>query len=125
MEQTQITPELYEQIKAEVLAEIKATNRARAKAREAERIAAMNMFATTVRKYWTLLYTKYVGRVAPNVRVEDTVEYKLQKAKYAALRSVGEFSEVDAYRHGKAEEANKALSEILNAMVNGGNAEQH
>ena len=40
MEQTQITPELYEQVKAMVLAE----QRAKAKAREAERIARHKAF---------------------------------------------------------------------------------
>ncbi len=129
MEQVQITPELYEQIKAEVLAEYKATNKAKAKERAAERMErskafaeenrkAEAMFEPTKVKYTPLLAQRFKNTFMSGGRsLYDIISTKLAEAQDIAIRTLGYRDVLDAYRDNKAEEANKIASEILDAML--------
>ncbi len=128
MEQ-QITPELYEQVKAMVLAEQKATKSAEAKARAAERAErrkafeeeskrAQAMFEPTRLKFTPLLARRYQNTYMNGCRsLYDIITTKLAEATNAALRTLGYWNVLDAYRDNKAEEANKLAGEILDAML--------
>lgn len=123
MEQ-QITPELYEQVKAMVLAEQKATAKERA-AERAERRKAFNeenakaqaMFEPTKRKYTPLLVQRFKNTFSGGRSLYEIIDAKLTEAKSIALRTLGYWSMLDAYRDNKAEEANQIAGEILDAML--------
>ena len=125
MEQTQITPELYEQVKAMVLAEQQATAKARAAERAARRRAieeeyakAQAMFEPTRRKYTPLLAKRYQKTFMSGGRsLYDIIDAKLTEAKTIALRTLGYWNAIDAYRDNKADEANQVASEILDALL--------
>lgn len=125
MEQTQITPELYEQVKAMVLAEQKATAKARA-AERAERYKALTeeekkaqaMFDATRIKYTPLLVERYKNTfVSGNRPIYELIEARLTEATNMALRTLGYRNALDAYRDNKAQEANQIAGEILDAMI--------
>ena len=123
--ETQITPELYEQVKAMVLAEQRATAKARAaeraeqrKAFEEENAKAQAMFEPTKRKYTPLLVQRYKNTFMSGGRpLCEIIDAKLAEAKTIALRTLGYWNVLDAYRDNKAEEANKLVGEILDAML--------
>lgn len=125
MEQGQITPELYEQVKAMVLAEQRATAKAKAaeraeryKALMAEDKKAQAMFEPTRKKYTPLLVQRYKNTfVSGNRPIYELIDARLTEAKNMALRTLGYWSAVDAYRDNKAEEVNKLAGEILDAML--------
>ena len=125
MEQTQITPELYEQVKAMVIAEQRAKAKARAEAR-AERNRAFNeenakaqaMFEETRQKYTPLLAQRYKNTFMNGCRsLYDVINIKFAEARDVALRTLGYWNALDAYRDNKAEEANKLVGEILDAIL--------
>lgn len=140
MNNTQITPELYEQVKAMVLEEIKANNRAKAKAREAERIAAhkreceakakeeaeINNIVDPFRfKYTPLLAKRYERTFVSGTRsLYDVISIKLNEAVNTALQTIGIHSVVGAYRLGKLEEVIQMSGAILDAIISGGNPER-
>lgn len=117
----QITPELYEQVKAMVLEEQRATNKARAKEREKahreelEQVRAM--FEPTRLKYTPLLAQRFKNTFTTGRTLYDIIDSKLAEAERIAVRTLGFYSNVDAYRDNKAEEANKLASEILDALL--------
>ena len=125
MEQVQITPELYEQVKAMVLKEQRETAKARATARmerrkafEEENAKAQTMFEATRQKYTPLLAQRYKNTYINGCRsLYDVINLKFAEAKDVALRTLGYWNALDAYRDNKAEEANKLVSEILDAML--------
>ena len=123
--ETQITPELYEQVKAMVLAEQRATSKARAAERaeqrrafEEENAKAQAMFEPVRRKYTPLLVQRYKNTFMSGGRsLYEIIDAKLAEAKTIALRILGYWNAIDAYRNNKAEEANQVASEILDAML--------
>lgn len=125
MEQTQITPELYEQVKAMVIAEQQAKAKARAEARaernraiEEEQAKAQAMFDETRQKYTPLLAQRYKNTFMNGCRsLYDVINIKFAEARDAALRTLGYWNALDAYRDNKAEEANELVGEILDAIL--------
>lgn len=125
MEQVQITPEIYEQVKAMVLAEQRATAKAKAAERaerrrviEEEQAKAKAMFEPTRCKYTPLLAQRYKNTFINGCRsLYDVINVKFAEATNVALRTLGYWNVLDAYRDNKAEEANKLASEILDAML--------
>lgn len=125
MEQVQITPELYEQVKAMVIAEQRAKAKAREAARierrkafEAENARAQNMFEETRQKYTPLLAQRYKNTYINGCRsLYDVINIKFAEAKDLALRTLGYWNALDAYRDNKAEEVNKLVCEILDALL--------
>ncbi len=125
----QITPELYEQVKAMVLEEIKATNKAKAqeraavraerrKAFEQDRAKAEAMFEPTRLKYTPLLAQRYRNTFISGGRsLYDIISSKLAEAQDIAIRTLGYWNVIDVYRDNKAEEANHIAGEILDAML--------
>lgn len=125
MEQTQITPELYEQVKLMVLAEQRETAKAKA-AERAERYKALAeedkkaqaMFESTRKKYTPLLVQRYKNTFVSGGRsIYELIDARLTEAKNIALRTLGYQNAIDAYRDNKADEANKLAGEILDAML--------
>ncbi|MCM1296901.1 MAG: hypothetical protein NC311_15285 [Muribaculaceae bacterium] len=132
MEQVQITPELYEQVKAMVLAEQKATAKAiaeeraaraaerekRRKAYKEEKAKAQSMFEETRQKFTPLLVQRYRNTFINGCRsLYDIINLKFSEAVNLALRTLGYWNALDAYRDNKADEANKLVGEILDAMI--------
>lgn len=125
MEQVQITPELYERVKELVLkeqrekAKAKAAERAeRRKAVEEEQAKAQAMFEPTRRKYTLLLAQRYKNTFISGCRsLYDVINVKFAEARNLALRTLGYWNVLDAYRDNKAEEANELAGEILDAML--------
>lgn len=122
MNTEQITPELYEQVKAMVLEEIEATKKAKAEARKAARIEskeqAKKLFDPLRRKYTPLLVRKLRNSMPNGRSLEDRVEHEFWQVTRLALRTIGEFDEKSAYQNNKSEEANRVAGEILDAMLN-------
>lgn len=132
MKQTQITPELYEQVKAMVLAEQRAINKAKAEDRavraaererrrkvfEEENAKAQAMFEETRHKFTPLLVQRYKNTFINGCRsLYDIINLKFSEAVNVALRTLGYWNVLDAYRDNKAEEANRLAGEILDAML--------
>ena len=125
MEQVQITPELYERVKELVLKEQREKAKAKAaererrrKAVEEEQAKAQAMFEPTRRKYTPLLAQRYKNTFISGCRsLYDVVNVKFAEARNLALRTLGYWNVLDAYRDNKAEEANELVSEILDAML--------
>lgn len=133
MEQAQITPELYEQVKAMVLEEQRATNRAKAKARQQAREEewkreaeakrqeneAVNAIVEPFRyKYTPKLAKRYENTFMSGGRsLYDIINAKLDEAVNIALRTVGIHSVSGAYRFGELDKVIQMASEILDAQL--------
>lgn len=117
----QITPEIYEQVKAMVLQEIKATNKARAEERQrARKEEAENIrkaFEPIRLKYTPLLSERFGNSYSPGKTLFDLIDSKLDQALRIAVRTLGFYSLTDVYRNNKADEANKLASQILDTMI--------
>lgn len=133
MEQVQISPEIYEQVKAMVLNEQRETARERARQREearkeARRLAAereerernaIKAIVDPFRYKYTPLLAKRHERtfVSGGKPLYDIIHAKLDEAMTTALRTVGIYSVSGAYRCGELERAIQIASEILDAML--------
>lgn len=121
MKQAQISPEIYELVKVQVLAEMKATNKARAderkRERDEERESVRKMFEPVRHKYTPLLAQQYRSTFASGRTLYDVIESRINEAIRIAIRTVGFFNEFDVYRNGKTDEVTQMASEILDAIL--------
>lgn len=117
MEQTQITPELYAQVKAMVLEEQREARRVKAQENARLRHEIGRFWEPTLKKYTPLLAAKY-RNVITNQPLDQVVADKLTEVKKMALHSVGEWNATDAYKHDKADEVNRIAGEIIDAIIN-------
>ena len=119
-----ISKELYEQIKAEVIEEWKEQKRMEAKKRAEQRMAKMiavdNLFKPTRSKYFMRVveYLNMLSRAGQRFDTVQMVDQIFSETERLALKAIGEWSKESAYRHDRAEEANKMAEQILDNKIN-------
>ena len=116
----QVSQEVYEQVKAQVLEELKEERRSRAKALEEERDAIYHMFDPFRQEYYLRLVQRYerIKRYQPNMRsAERTIELWYEEVENMTLRRMRERNATTVYRHGRAEEANRIAKEIMETIL--------
>ncbi len=128
MEAVEISPEVYEavkeQVRAEVIEEYKEQKRREAKKREERRMAKMiaidNLFKPTRSKYFVkvVTYLNMLSRAGQRFDTVQMVDQIFSETERLALKAIGEWSKESAYRHDKADEANKMAEEILENRIN-------
>lgn len=115
----QISPEIYEQVKAMVLAEINDKNKKREREEQIQ-LGTKAAFEPTRRKYYPLLMRAYKYAVSPpgqHLDLADLVTVRFNEIMRLALAVVGEQTERDAYLHGKAGEVNVVIDELLIVLL--------
>ncbi|MDE6397787.1 MAG: hypothetical protein K2L51_00535 [Clostridiales bacterium] len=115
-----IGQEVYEQVKAQVLEELKEERRARAKALKEEQEAIFHMFDPFRQKYYLRLVRKYelIKRYQTNLHSpERTIEIWCEEVEEMTLRRMHERNAKLAFRHGRADEANKIAMEIMETIL--------
>ena len=114
MEAVEISPEVYEAVKAKVLAELEA------KKLEKRRIdlAAEAVFAQAKRKYLQRLADKYGRNCYGQLGARTHQVWEMYRnATKTALEMVGCKSAREAYLDGYAEDSNRRAEQILEAML--------
>lgn len=107
----EVSQEMYEKVKAQVLEELEE------KKRERRRIdlAAQAVFAKAQRKYLDKLADKFGRGEWGGITYE--IHSKFKAATKLALELIGQKNARSAYLNGYAEDANKKAEQILEAML--------
>lgn len=109
-----ISKEVYEAVKAQVLAEQKE----RRKEAERQRQQAYRMFDELREKYLPKLMCRYAQKFGNRFYdVEFCARRQIEQATQGAISSVGERNCLNAYKHGKAAEANEIATQILEEVL--------
>ncbi len=113
----EISKEVYEAVKAQVLEEQKEERRERQKQRNEIREKAFELFKETRDKYYLPLVEKYEHEKFAKGYTSDVIERWYEEAEKMALYKLKERNRETAYLHGKKEEANLIAAQILETMI--------